>query len=248
MSIRTLLIEDEKNSLERLKTLLAGQDEVEIIGEAGDGLEAIRLIDDLAPDLVFIDIQMPGATGFEVLERIRHRPLVIFMTAYDDYAIKAFEANAVDYILKPSSARRVGEAVTRALERRRAVDSRLLTSLRAAVERAGYARRFAVSLANEILIIPEEEVYFFRAEDKCVLLYTHDRDHVVDLTLKELEDRLDPERFCRIHKGHIVALDKVRRIRRWFHGDLVVQLEDDRNTKLRVGRSYREALRRRLEM
>jgi len=246
VSIRTLLVEDERNSLERLKDLLAEQTEVEIVGEAGDGLEAIHLIDELEPELVFLDIQMPGATGFEVLERIRAQPLVIFMTAYDEYAIKAFEANALDYILKPSTVERVGEAVARALERRQVLDSRLLDSLRAAVGRSRYMQRFAVSRADEILIIPVEEVYFFRAEDKCVLLYTHDADHFVEMTLKALEDRLDPERFCRIHKSHIVALDKVRLIRRWFHGDLFVQLEDARKSRLRVGRSYRDELRRQL--
>jgi DNA-binding LytR/AlgR family response regulator len=248
LSIKTLLIEDELNSLERLKNLLAGHTEVEVIGEALDGIRAIDMIDNLKPELIFLDIQMPGAGGFEVLEQITHTPMVIFMTAYDEFAIKAFDANAIDYILKPSTAARIAEAVARALDRRRVIDDQLLATLRASVDRAGFLRRFAVSRADEILIIPESEVYCFRAEDKCVLLCTHNEKHFFDMTLKELELRLDPGVFCRIHKSHIVSLDKVRKIHRWFHGDLVVQLEDAEKSNLKVGRSYREELRNRLSL
>ncbi|MBN1826640.1 MAG: response regulator transcription factor [Candidatus Eisenbacteria bacterium] len=248
MRIRTLLVEDELHSLERLKTLLAERTEIELVGEAMDGLQAITLIDERKPELVFLDIQMPGATGFEVLERIAHKPMVIFMTAYDEYAIKAFEANALDYILKPSSVGRVAEAVARALERRRIVDTRFLASLREAVEREPYLKRFAVNRADEILLITEADVYCFKAEEKCVLLCTEDEEHFIDMTLKELESRLDPAVFCRIHKSHIVSLEKVKKIQRWFHGDLVVQLEDAKKSTLKVGRSYREELRRRLSL
>jgi DNA-binding LytR/AlgR family response regulator len=248
MSIRTLLVEDELNSMERLKSLLAGQPEVEIIGEAHDGLQAIEKIDALKPELIFLDIQMPGAGGFEVLERITHKPMVVFMTAYDQFAVKAFDANALDYILKPSTAERVAEAVTRALEGRRVIDDQLLAVLRASVDRAGFLRRFAVSRGDEILIIPESEVYCFRAEEKCVFLCTYNEEHSYDMTLKELESRLDPEVFFRIHKSHIVSLDKVRKVQRWFHGDLVVQLEDADKSELKVGRSYREELRKRLNL
>lgn len=248
MSIKTVLVEDELNSMERLKSLLAGQSEVELIGEATDGLQAIAMIDELRPELIFLDIQMPGANGFEVLEKTAHKPMVIFMTAYDEFAVQAFDANALDYILKPSSAARVAEAVSRALERRRTLDAELIASLRASVGRAGYLKRFAVSRADEILIISESEVYCFKAEEKCVLLCTRDEEHFFDMTLKELESRLDPEVFCRIHKSHIISLDKVKKIKRWFHGDLVVHLEDAGKSKLKVGRSYREELRRRLSL
>lgn len=248
MSIRTLLVEDELNSLERLKTLLAGETEVEVVGEAMDGLQAIELIDKLEPELVFLDIHMPGADGFDVLKGITHKPMIIFMTAYDEYAVKAFDANALDYILKPSTAARVGEAIGRALKRRNVLNEELVASLRLAVERTGYLKRFAVNRADEILIIPEADIYCFKAEEKCVLLCTRDEEHFYDMTLKELESRLDPEIFCRIHKSHIVSLDKVKKIQRWFHGDLIVQLEDSGKSELKVGRSYREELRKRLNL
>lgn len=234
--------------MERLKGLLAGNEEVDVIGEARNGLQAIDMIDELRPELIFLDIHMPGANGFEVLERITHKPMVIFMTAYDEFALKAFDANAIDYILKPSTAARIAEAVTRALDRRRVIDGQLLAALRASVDRMDYSRRFAVSRGDEILIIPESEIYCFKAEDKCVLLCTQNQEHFFDMTLKELESRLDPKVFCRIHKSHIIALDKIKKIHRWFHGDLVVQLEDAGGSKLKVGRSYREELRNRLNL
>lgn len=234
--------------MERLRGLLEGRPEVDVIGEARDGLSAIELIDQLKPELIFLDIQMPGAGGFEVLERITHKPMVIFMTAYDEFAVKAFDANAIDYILKPSTSDRVAEAVTRALARRRMIDDQLLADLRASVDRDKFLRRFAVSRGDEILIIPESEVYCFKAEDKCVLLCTHSDQHFIDMTLKELESRLDPEIFFRIHKSYIISLDKVRKLQRWFHGDLAVQLEDAEQTELKVGRSYREKLRKKLKL
>jgi DNA-binding LytR/AlgR family response regulator len=251
LSIKTLLVEDEPNAMERLKGLLEGHADVNVIGEAADGLQAVRMIDTLQPELVFLDIQIPGANGFEVLEKTTHKPMVIFMTAYDEFAVKAFEANAVDYVLKPSTTARVTEAVTRALDRRRSVDNQLLAALRTSLERAGaagYLRRFAVSRADEILIIQESGIYCFRAEDKYVFLHTRNEEYFFDMTLKELESRLDPAVFCRIHKSYIVSLDKVRKIHRWFHGDLVVQLEDANKSKLKVGRSYRDELRRRLNL
>lgn len=248
MSLRTLIVEDERPSRERLIRLLKGLDDLEIVGEAADGDAAVAMIDDLRPDLVFLDIHMPGANGFEVLARAKHRPLVIFVTAYDEYAVRAFDANAVDYVLKPSSRERVVAAVTRARERRREPDRDLLERLRTVMERGTHMKRFAVNLADEILVIIESEIHCFRAEDKGVRLCTRDREFDFNMTLKELEQSLDPEVFCRVHKSCIVSLDKVRRLQRWFHGDLIVQLQDARKSQIKVGRAYRDELRRRLHL
>lgn len=247
MSIRTVIVEDELHSLKRMKSLLRDFEELTVVGEATDGLAAQELIDELKPDLVFLDIQMPGANGFEVLGRIHARPMVIFVTAYDEYAIKAFDENAVDYILKPTSRERVEKAIRRVLERRAVLGQDLIERLRSEVARGSYMKRFAVSLADEILIIPESEVFYFKAEEKCVLLGTQDREFFFEMTLKELVRNLDPEAFVRIHKSHIISLDKVKKIHRWFHGDYIVHLCDGRKTKLKVGRSYREALREKLK-
>ena len=247
MSIRTIIVEDELHSLKRMKSLLGDFTELTLIGEATDGLAAQRIIDELKPDLIFLDIQMPGANGFEVLARISTRPMVIFVTAYDEFAIKAFEENAVDYILKPTSKERVEKAIRRVLERRAGLGPDLIERLRAEVARGTYMKRFAVSMADEILIIPESEVFYFKAEDKCVLLCTQDREFFFEMTLKDLEQNLDPEVFFRIHKSHIISLDKVKKINRWFHGDYVVRLSDAAKTKLKVGRSFRESLRAKLK-
>lgn len=244
--IRLLIAEDEPHSRTRLKEVLSVRPDLELVGEAGDGPAAVALIERLKPELVFLDIQMPGCSGLEVLARSTHRPLVIFVTAFDQFALQAFELNAVDYLLKPSSRERILEAVDRALARRKAVDAELVEALRAAVGQRQYLRRFLVKVGEEVLVVPESEVLYFQAEDKYVNLLTEGRCFITDFTLKELEQRLDPERFARIHKGTIVALPRIARITRWFQGEQGVVLDDRAGTRLRVGRSYLEGFRARM--
>ncbi|MFZ1612872.1 MAG: LytTR family DNA-binding domain-containing protein [Holophaga sp.] len=244
--IRTVLAEDEPHSLERLRGVLAARTDLEIVGEATDGLSAVALLDALQPELLFLDIHMPGCDGFEVLSRAHHRPLVVFVTAYDEYALKAFDANAVDYLLKPSSRERIFESVDRVLARRKAPDRNLVETLKAALGPQSYLRRFLVKVGDEILVIPEAEVLSFQAEDKYVNLQTEGRTFITDFTLKELEQRLDPERFVRIHKSTIIALPRVSRISKWFQGEQVVVLDDKVGTRLKVGRSYVESFRSRM--
>ncbi len=249
MKVSVLIAEDEEHARERLRDLLKDFPELQVVGEAGDGAEAVRLIDALRPRLVFLDIQMPEATGFEVLERIKHQPRVVFVTAYDHYAIKAFDENAVDYVLKPFSRERIGESIRRVLETERdnVVDMRLLEKLKEAVRGNDYMQRFAASVGDEILIIPQEEVFYFQAEDKVVFLYTDRKRYIIDITLRELEDRLDPAVFLRIHKSTIAALDKVRKIKKWFRGEILVQLSDAGKTKLKVSRGSRQSLKEKLQ-
>lgn len=244
--IRALIAEDEPHSLERLRAVLTTREDLEIVGEAKDGLSAVALVDALKPDLLFLDVHMPGCDGFEVLARIAHRPLVVFVTAYDEYALKAFDANAVDYLLKPSSRERILEAVDRVLARRRVLDGNLLETLKAALSPQPHLRRFLVKVGDEILVIPEAEVLCFQAEDKYVNLVTEGRSFITDFTLKELEQRLDPERFVRIHKSTIIALRRISRISKWFQGEQIVILDDKAGTRLKVGRSYVDAFRERL--
>lgn len=244
--IRTLLVEDEPHSLERLRSVLAGHPKLEIVGEATDGTSAIALVDTLKPELLFLDIHMPGCDGFQVISRTAHRPLVVFVTAYDEYAIKAFDANAVDYLLKPSSRERIFEAVERVLARRQPVDGNLIETLKAALDGPAYLHRFLVKVGDEILVIPEADVLCFQAEDKYVNLCTEGRTFITDFTLKELEQRLDPRKFVRIHKSAIVALHRVSRIAKWFQGEQIVVLDDKAGTRLKVGRAYVEGFRARL--
>ena len=244
--IRALIAEDEPHSLERLRGVLATRTDLEIVGEATDGPSAVVLIDALKPDLLFLDIHMPGCDGFEVLARIAHRPLVVFVTAYDEFALKAFDANAVDYLLKPSSRERILEAVDRVVARGKTLEGNLVETLKAALSPQTYLRRFLVKVGDEILVIPEADVLCFQAEDKYVNLQTDGRSFITDFTLKDLEQRLDPARFVRIHKSTIIALHRVSRISKWFQGEQVVVLDDKAGTRLKVGRSYVENFRVRM--
>ncbi len=247
MKIKTIIAEDEFHSRERLRDLLSGFPELEIVGEAADGGKAVELIDTLRPDLAFLDIRMPVATGFEVLERIAHQPHIIFITAFDRYAVKAFEENAVDYILKPFSRERLARAVHRVRDLDKPADPRLIEALKESLSRREYMKRFAVKMGDEILIVPEEEVYYFNAETKYVLLYTDTGKYFIETTLKELEQVIDPGVFLRIHKSTIVSLDKIAKIRKSFRGDILVQLSDGKKTKLKVSRGCQPRLKEKLK-
>lgn len=245
MILRIVIVEDEPHARERLKDLLAAMKEIEVVAEAGDGPQAVDVIDRLKPELVLLDIEMPGFSGLEVLQRLRHRPLVIFITAYDQYAVPAFEANAVDYLLKPFTAERLRQALDRVRERR-PIDTALLTALQQLLKPRNYLHAFAVKNGEEILLVPENEVFFFSAEDKYVFLHTVGRRFFYDATLKELENRLDPELFLRIHKSAIVAVKHVCKLKRSLMGDYQAVLGNDRASSLRIGRSFLAAVKARL--
>lgn len=247
MKIKTFIAEDEPHSLERLKEQLRDFPELSVIGEAADGLSAVRLINELRPELLFLDIKMPGASGFEVLEKIPYRPLVIFVTAYDQFAIQAFEENAIDYILKPTPKTRLSKAIQRVTERQEKFSQNDLARLKDILKGKESLRRFLVKLGDEIMIIPEEEVYYFKAENKYIFLYTRDKSYFFDMSLKALEERLDPAKFCRIHKSCIVAIDKIKKIKKWFHSEYMLELKDKPPHKLKVGRSYKAALLERFQ-
>jgi DNA-binding LytR/AlgR family response regulator len=243
LPIKTLIVEDEPHSLSRLKFLLQDIRQVEVIGTAESGEEAVRLIDELKPELLLLDIQLPGLTGFEALARARHRPAVIFITAFDQYAVRAFEENAVDYLLKPTSRERLEKAIEKAAQNLRPPDRELLDTLRKLMGRRRSGRPFTVKHKDEVLLIPEEDVYYFKAEDKYVFLCTADHSFFYEATLKELEETLDPDVFIRVHKGHLVAVNKIKKFHKWFLGDYVLELGDPQSTRLKIGRSYLAALR-----
>ena len=246
MKIKTFIAEDEGHSLDRLKDLLKQFEELELTGEAYDGREAVEKINQLKPDLIFLDIQMPEFNGFEVLERVQYTPMVIFVTAYNQYAIKAFEDNAIDYILKPTKKERIAKAVRRVIELNRKVDGSIIDKIKQIVQKKQYLKRFTVKSGEEILILPDSEIYFFKAEDKYNFLYTNGQRYFCDFTLKELESSLDPDRFFRIHKSTIVSLDKIKKIKKWFHGNFLVQMKDLNKTKLKISRSYLSSFRDKL--
>jgi len=237
MKIKTILVEDERHSLERLKFMLRDFDTIDIIGEAMDGESAVSLIDAKKPDLVILDIQLPVFNGFEVIERITHRPQVVFVTSYNQYAIKAFEENAVDYLLKPTSKERLGKSIKRILDKGPMPDEKLFALLKGRIF-PDYQNRFAVKLKDDILIIPAEDVNYFRAEDRYVFLSSSDGEFIYDATLKQLEEVLDPKRFIRISRSAIVCVDAIDKLSKWFFGDYNLMLKDKKKTVFKVGRTY----------
>ena len=246
MKIRTLIIEDEQHALARMKKLLKNFSDIEVVGEAMDGQAAITMINDLRPDLVFLDIQLPQYTGFEVLDHVKYKPSVIFVTAYNQYAIKAFEENAIDYVLKPTSIERLGKAIAKVIQIEQKIDKRVIKLLKAAMATQDYLLRFTVKCGNEILIIPVNKVYWIKAEDKYLFINTFDQEYIYDSSLKKLEQILDPEQFFRIHKSAIIAQNKIAKIVKSFTGKYLLKLEDKNKSSFEIGRTYLPQLRKKL--
>ena len=242
MKLKTIIIEDELHSLERLKTLLANFNQIEIIGEAMDGESAINIINNMKPDLIFIDIELPEFNGFQVLEKLNHRPSVIFVTSYNQYAIKAFEENAIDYILKPTSKERLEKSIKRVTEGKNIDNDKILQLLENKIFR-NYQERFTIKIGDEILLIPQEKVYYFKAESRYVFLGSLEKEYIYDSTLKELSDILDPQKFIRASKSYIVAIDKIEKFSKWFLGDYVIKLKDKKKTSVKIGRKFLPDLR-----
>lgn len=242
--IRAVLVDDEPPARRKLRRFLDRQADIEVVGEAGDGPAAMAAIRELRPDLVFLDIQMPGADGFEVIEALgAARPHIIFVTAYHEHAVRAFEVEALDYLLKPFDAARFQAALERVRERiaRRepmippAALRRLLESVR-----GDAGQRILVKKDDHSFFVRQDEVDWIEAADNYVKLYTARGDHLVRATLTGMEERLDSSRFVRISRAAIVNLDRVAELRPWSHGDRIVVLKD--GTELTLSRRYRKRL------
>lgn len=222
MSHRTVVVDDEKPARDRVKRLLAAHPDFEFAGEAADAGAAVRLIDETAPDLCFLDVRMPEGTGFDVLERVRHVPHVVFVTAYDRYAVPAFEVRSIDYLLKPVGRRRFAEALDRARERiREAGAARRIRDELAALRRLAGGRadaapprldRVSVRRGAGVLLLDPDEIVWFEADDTLVFARTAAGRFLVDRTLSELEGQL-AGRFFRAHRGCLVNLGRIAEIR-----------------------------------
>jgi len=246
--LRTLIVEDEELSLQRLVTLLHSFETIEVIATAKSGHEAVELINSLHPDVVFLDIELPGYNGFQVLQHIVALPKIVFVTAYDQYAVEAFEKNCIDYILKPFSRERLEKTLVKLTSSPQSNNAQLLESIAHLLERHKRKNHFAIKEGDDILIIPVEDIYYFMAEEKYVFLCTYDREHYYNLTLKELEETLDPERFCRIHKSYIVAIEKIHKLHKIFLNEYQVILKDKKQTPIKVSRNYLPILKQQLHI
>jgi two-component system, LytTR family, response regulator len=247
--IRALVIEDEPLARRQLRELATGVPWLSCVGEVGDGAAAVRAIDELRPDLVFLDIRMPELSGLEVLERTEHEPAVIFTTAFDQYAVAAFELGALDYLLKPFGRERFLAAVERARRTLGAArpdegdsDSSTLARARAALgTSAGPAERIFVRDHGRIVPIPVRDIERLEAEDDYVAVHARGRRFLVYLPLGEFERRLDPERFLRVHRSHVVNLDFVTALVPFDAARLQVEMRD--GTKLMASRARSRELR-----
>jgi two-component system LytT family response regulator len=243
--MRTLIVDDEAPARERLKRYLATLEGVEVIGEATCGVQAVEMIEAQAPDLVLLDIQMSGLDGFGVVDALEDPPLIIFVTAYDQYAIRAFEVHALDYLLKPFSRERLAQAIRRAQEalaEGQDVSAQLRPLLEGLAAEGLYLTRLAVRDRESILVLDADRIDWIGLEDEQVMVYVGNEAYPVRRTLAELEARLDPKRFFRAHRSAIVNLDRVQEIIPWFKGAHILRLTT--GAEVDLSRAQARALRK----
>ncbi|HOF54713.1 MAG: LytTR family transcriptional regulator DNA-binding domain-containing protein [Bacteroidota bacterium] len=234
--IRTLIIEDEELARKLLRSYLEEKEEIEIIGECENGFEGVKSINELKPALVFLDIQMPKITGFEMLELIDHHPEIIFTTAYDQFALKAFEYNAADYLLKPFSRERLEGALEKVRERlMKQGDGEDMVEKITKFPREEYLDRVVVKDRNKIHIIPTDQIRYIESLDDYVMIYTHDGRFMKQQTMHYFENALDPHQFSRIHRSYIVRVDQIAQLQQYEKESYVAILQD--KTRLKVSKS-----------
>ena len=260
--LRVLVVDDEQLAREELCYQLEQLGELEIVGQAGNGLEALASVDRAEPDLVFLDIQMPGLNGFEVARRLLERedsPALVFVTAYDQHAIEAFEVNAVDYLLKPVDPGRLEQAVHRA--RRRvdadrpspangpALNDQLQQIVKMMAEKQVRREQVAVKVGERFLLVQAEDIIFASLADESINIVTGQVAGTSNYrTLDDLQARLDPEVFWRVHRSHLVNINKIKEIVPWFSRNYILRMKDAKGTEIPVSRSQTKRLREYLKL
>jgi len=250
MTYRAVVVDDEDLAIKRLRRLLKDELSVEIIGTAENGRKAIELVEQLKPDLLFLDIQMPGLSGFDVIRQLQHVPVVIFTTAYDEYALDAFETSAVDYLLKPIDKARLRKALEklnrlRSGEGNEAIGERLDMLLRNLEQRheERFLSHIPVKIGERFLILPVSDIAYVYASDKYTFLVTAQKEHIIDRTLADLQGKLDPTRFVRIHRSTIVNIHSIKEIVSLLGGRYLCRLKNPPK-ELPISRSMVSSLRR----
>ncbi|MFW5821258.1 MAG: LytR/AlgR family response regulator transcription factor [Bacteroidota bacterium] len=235
--IKAVIIDDEEMAREIIADYLEEFEEIEVVAQCEDGFSGLKTIQDKNPDLVFLDVQMPKLTGFEMLEILDEKPAIIFTTAYDQYAIQAFEQNAVDYLLKPFPRDRFNAAVEKAISRiRKGPDRPEKQKVREHLDKGEqYINRVVVKLRKEIRIIAVNQINYLEAQDDYVMIYTGKEKFLKQKTMKYFENHLDPREFIRIHRSYITRTDRIGKIEPYEKGSFVVVLKDE--TSLPVSKS-----------
>lgn len=245
---KTLIIDDEQLARQRIKRLLKEYDEVDIIAEAENGAEGLTLIEQHQPALIFLDIEMPVLNGFEMLAKLKHQPKVVFTTAYDQYAIKAFEEGSIDYLLKPIELERLDKTIKKLKQTNLSPTQVPLEELMRQINGKKAIKTLTVKLGEKILLIKLNDIIHIQAEDKYVFLHTVDgKKHLTDFTLSTLEEKL-PEEFLRIHRSDIINTEYIKEIRKGFNGSLIFVLNSQTETRITSSRSNSEALRLRFDI
>ena len=255
MQARTLIIDDEPLARMRLRSLLEKySDDLEIVDEAASGNQAISKINDLTPDVVFLDIQMPDMDAFEVLKNIDEdvMPLIVFTTAHENFALRAFEENTVDYLLKPVDPERLEATMEKLRKRLPAVEESQqmpegfswdkFRSLMSAMNDQ-FLQRIQVKIGDRILLVNVDEIVRFHSEEKYTTVYTPTNQYIIDTPLVDLEKKLDPRQFVRVHRAHLVAIDYIAEIRKTDMSRLNVVLRDKDRTQILVSRNFVKSIR-----
>ncbi|MCE2892940.1 MAG: LytTR family transcriptional regulator DNA-binding domain-containing protein [Flammeovirgaceae bacterium] len=242
-----LIIDDEKLARDLLREYLESIEEIELLDERSKGSEAVEKINKLTPDLIFLDVQMPGMTGFEVLDEIDHEPYVIFITAYDQYAIKAFEKNAVDYLLKPLDEERFRQAVARALKRKKMDEGdleNLLGSLHQVNHKGTYESHIFVQKSEKLFNLPMDEIVYLEASGDYTIIVTKNDQFVSSSGIGKLEEMMNPDTFIRVHRSTIVNVNHLKEIERHFNGGMVVKMQSGKSFP--VSRTYAKQIRKKV--
>jgi two-component system LytT family response regulator len=253
-AIRVAIADDEPLARERLRSLLEGRERYDIVAECEDGAEALSALEEHEVELLFLDVQMPGLDGFQILESLDagKLPIIVFVTAFNDYALRAFDVSAIDYLLKPFDRERFEKTLSRVEERltgreKAEMSGELREFLRtlSTAATSSHVTRFPVRANGEIYFVRVEDVDWIDAEGNYVALHAAGRRHLVRDTIKSLADRLDPAKFVRVHRSAIINVDRLRKLQPYFHGEYVITLQD--GTTLTSSRTYSDRLRALLE-
>ena len=249
---KTILIEDEELARDRLKSLLANyQDVFEIIDEAENGDEGLLKVEKQKPDLIFLDVQMPGLSGFELLKKLRHLPIVVFTTAYEEYAVKAFEQNSIDYLLKPIEKERLAMTVEKIKRLKSAGQNNDTAKLLELIDKINPQKKInaiPVKIGDKIFLVKLQDIIYFEAKDNYVFIHDREgKEQLIDFTLTELEAKL-PKPFSRVHRAYIINEEKIKVIKKYFDGKYVIVMEDKSNSEIISGSSYTQEVRKIFEI
>jgi len=249
--MKAYLVDDEPLALKRLSRMLESTGRIKVAGCSSDPVEAIQAILKAKPDVLFLDIEMPGMNGFELLAQLDPQPWIIFTTAYDRYALQAFGVNSVDYLLKPVEAAQLTRALDKVVrvrgdEQRPEIRELLARLTAVTAPQPGYPDRIASRTGERVEFVELARVTHFFANDKLTYAATQAKNYVVDHTIQELENKLDPRRFIRIHRATLLNADYVHELHAWFAGRMMVRLKDEKKTELTVSRDRVKALKQRL--